>query len=62
MYRLAIRYQLRSPGSRLTMEEAQILENKRNRLQKLIDMFERQADAYLPQPPANRRCSNIVHG
>ncbi|KAH9014734.1 hypothetical protein EDB84DRAFT_1277578 [Lactarius hengduanensis] len=31
----------------LTMEEAQILENKRNRIQKLIDMFERQADAFL---------------
>jgi hypothetical protein len=46
-YRLAIRYQLRSPGSQLTMEEAQILENKRNHLQKLIDMFKHQADAYL---------------
>ncbi|KAH9035584.1 hypothetical protein EDB84DRAFT_1269414 [Lactarius hengduanensis] len=44
---LAIRYQLRSQGSKLTMEEAQILENKRNRIQKLIDMFERQADAFL---------------
>jgi hypothetical protein len=47
MSRLAIRYQLRNPGSQLTMEEAQILENKRNRLQKLIDMFEHQADSFL---------------
>ncbi|KAH9011266.1 hypothetical protein EDB85DRAFT_1847414, partial [Lactarius pseudohatsudake] len=44
---LAIRYQLRSQGSRLTMEDEQILENKRTRLQKLIEMFERQADAFL---------------
>ena len=29
------------------MEDAQLLENKRNRLQKLIDMFEHQADAFL---------------
>ncbi|KAH9019848.1 hypothetical protein EDB84DRAFT_1441988 [Lactarius hengduanensis] len=45
---LAIRYQLRTQGSKLTMEDAQILENKRNRIQKLIDMFEHQADAFLP--------------
>ncbi|KAH9008300.1 hypothetical protein EDB85DRAFT_2164631 [Lactarius pseudohatsudake] len=44
---LAIRYQLRSQGSRLTMEDEQILENKRTRLQKLIEMFERQADTFL---------------
>ncbi|KAH9024662.1 hypothetical protein EDB84DRAFT_1564332 [Lactarius hengduanensis] len=44
---LAIRYQLRSQGSRLTMEDEQILENKCTRLQKLIEMFERQADAFL---------------
>ncbi|KAH9010663.1 hypothetical protein EDB83DRAFT_2322402 [Lactarius deliciosus] len=30
------------------MENAHILENKRNRIQKLIDMFEHQADAFLP--------------
>ena len=45
--RLAIRYQLRTYHSDLTSEEAQVIENKRSRLQKLIDMFERQADAYL---------------
>ncbi|KAI9432714.1 hypothetical protein H4582DRAFT_1820825 [Lactarius indigo] len=45
---LAIRYQLRTQGSKLTMEDAQILENKRNRIQKLIDIFEHQADAFLP--------------
>jgi hypothetical protein len=47
MCRLAIRYQLRSQGSQLTIEEAQVLENKRNRLQKLIDMFGHQADSFL---------------
>jgi hypothetical protein len=45
--RLTIKYQLRSHGSQLTTEDAQILENKRNRLQKLIDMFEHQADSYI---------------
>ncbi|KAH9013590.1 hypothetical protein EDB85DRAFT_1899632 [Lactarius pseudohatsudake] len=45
---LAIHYQLRTQGSKLTMEDAQILENKRNRIQKLIDMFKHQADAFLP--------------
>ncbi|KAI9434832.1 hypothetical protein H4582DRAFT_2080497 [Lactarius indigo] len=45
---LAIHYQLRTQGSKLTMEDAQILENKRNRIQKLIDIFEHQADAFLP--------------
>ncbi|KAH9031441.1 hypothetical protein EDB83DRAFT_2229595 [Lactarius deliciosus] len=45
---LAIHYQLRTQGSKLTMEDAHILENKRNRIQKLIDMFEHQADAFLP--------------
>ncbi|KAI9443808.1 hypothetical protein H4582DRAFT_1807499 [Lactarius indigo] len=44
---LAIRYQLRSQGSRLTIEDSQVLENKRNRIQKLIDMFEHQADTFL---------------
>ena len=47
MLRLAIRYHLRSQGPQVTVEESQLLENKRNRLQKLIDMFERQADAFL---------------
>lgn len=44
---MAIRYQLRSGGADLTIEELQIIENKRNRLQKLIDMFEHQADGFL---------------
>ncbi|KAH9033011.1 hypothetical protein EDB85DRAFT_1864729 [Lactarius pseudohatsudake] len=43
---LAIRYQLRSHGMN-TIEESQIIENKRIRLQKLIDMFSHQADAFL---------------
>jgi hypothetical protein len=47
MSRLVVRYQLRSRGSRVTAEDAQILENKRNHLQELIDKFERQADAFL---------------
>jgi hypothetical protein len=46
-HRLAIRHQLRIHSSQLTSEEAQVIENKRSRLQKLIDMFERQADSYL---------------
>jgi hypothetical protein len=45
--RLALRYQLRSGGSQLAPEESQIIENKRIRLQKLIDMFEHQADGFL---------------
>jgi hypothetical protein len=45
--RLAIRYQLRTGGSQLTLEESQIIENKRSRLQKLIVMFEHQADGFL---------------
>jgi hypothetical protein len=45
--RLSIRYQLRNGGSRLTLEDSQIIENKRTRLQKLINMFEHQADAFL---------------
>jgi hypothetical protein len=44
---LGIRYQLRSYGSHLTIEDEQILENKRIHLQKLIDMFEHQTDAFL---------------
>lgn len=45
--RLAIRYQLRRHGSKLTTEDAQAIENKRIRLQQLIDVFERQADSFL---------------
>ncbi|KAF8261054.1 hypothetical protein EI94DRAFT_1608583 [Lactarius quietus] len=44
---LAIRYQLRSEGAQFTIEDEQILENKRTQLQKLIDTFEHQADAFL---------------
>ncbi|KAF8267462.1 hypothetical protein EI94DRAFT_1700962 [Lactarius quietus] len=44
---LAIRYQLQSQGSQRTTEDAQIIENKQMCLQKLIDMFEYQADAFL---------------
>lgn len=47
MFRLAIRYQLRSQGPQLTSEEAQVIENKHSRLEKLIEMFEHQADSYL---------------
>ncbi|KAH9024355.1 hypothetical protein EDB85DRAFT_2150498 [Lactarius pseudohatsudake] len=43
---LAIRYQLRSHGMN-TIEESQIIENKCIHLQKLIDMFSHQADAFL---------------
>ncbi|KAH8976523.1 hypothetical protein EDB83DRAFT_2328115 [Lactarius deliciosus] len=43
---LAIRYQLQSHGMN-TIEESQIIENKRIRLQKLVDMFSHQADAFL---------------
>jgi hypothetical protein len=45
--RLTLRYQLRSGGSHLTLEEIQVIENKQFRLQKLIDMFEHQADGFL---------------
>ncbi len=44
---MALRYQLRAHGSKLPIEDAQIIENKRNRLQKLINMFEHQADSFL---------------
>jgi hypothetical protein len=47
MSRLALRYQLRTGDSHLTPEESQVIENKRNRLQKLIEMFEHQADGFL---------------
>jgi len=45
--RLAIRYQLRAHGSKITTEEVQIIDNKRNRLQGLINTFEQQADSFL---------------
>ncbi|KAH9012749.1 hypothetical protein EDB84DRAFT_1278521 [Lactarius hengduanensis] len=48
---LAIRYQLRAHGLKITTEEAQVIENKRSRLQKLIDMFEHQADSFLLHEP-----------
>ncbi|KAH9022871.1 hypothetical protein EDB85DRAFT_1895014 [Lactarius pseudohatsudake] len=41
-----MQYQLQSHGMN-TIEESQIIENKRIRLQKLIDMFSHQADAFL---------------
>ncbi|KAH9012753.1 hypothetical protein EDB85DRAFT_2158724 [Lactarius pseudohatsudake] len=44
---LAIRYQLRAHGRKITTEEAQVIENKRTRLQKLIDMFGHQGDSFL---------------
>ena len=47
MSRLEIRHKLRSQGSQVTMEDTQILESKRGRLQKLIDVFEPQADSFL---------------
>ncbi|KAH9172399.1 hypothetical protein EDB89DRAFT_1906254 [Lactarius sanguifluus] len=42
-----LQYQLRAHGLRVTTEEAQVIENKRSRLQKLIDMFEHQVDSFL---------------
>ncbi|KAH9032367.1 hypothetical protein EDB83DRAFT_2319127 [Lactarius deliciosus] len=42
-----LQYQLRAHGLRVTTEEAQIIENKQSRLQKLIDMFEHQGDSFL---------------
>ena len=45
--RLAIRYQVQTHGSQITSEEVQVIENKRSRLQRLIQMFEYQADSYL---------------
>jgi hypothetical protein len=47
MCRLALRYQLRTSGSNITLEDSQIIENKRIRLQKMIDMFAHQADSFL---------------
>ena len=50
--RLALRYQVRSGGPRPTLEESQTLENRRIRLQKLIDMFQHQADSFILQNKA----------
>jgi hypothetical protein len=47
MLRLALRYQLRHYGAKLTPEEAQVIENKQGRLQKLIDKFQHQADSFI---------------
>ena len=47
MLRLAIRYQLQAHGSKLSTEEAKILNNKWICLEKLINMFEHQADLFL---------------
>ncbi|KAH9010056.1 hypothetical protein EDB85DRAFT_1902458 [Lactarius pseudohatsudake] len=47
---LAIRYQLRAHGLKITTEEIQVIENKRSRLQTLIDIFEHQGDSFLLQP------------
>ena len=49
MNRLALRHQLQSRGSQLTSEVSQIMENKHIHLQKLINMFEHQADGFLLQ-------------
>jgi hypothetical protein len=45
--RLAIRYQLRTYGSQISSDEAQIIDHKRSRLQKLIEAFEHQANSYV---------------
>ncbi|KAH9012129.1 hypothetical protein EDB85DRAFT_1877901 [Lactarius pseudohatsudake] len=47
---LAIRYQLRAHGLKITTEEIQVIENKRSRLQTLIDTFVHQGDSFLLQP------------
>ena len=47
VFRLALRYQLRYHGAKLTPEEAQVIENKQGHLQKLIDKFQHQADTFI---------------
>ncbi|KAH8980291.1 hypothetical protein EDB86DRAFT_2835413 [Lactarius hatsudake] len=47
---LAIRYQIRAHGLKITTEEIQVIENKWSRLQTLIDIFEHQGDSFLLQP------------
>jgi hypothetical protein len=44
---LAIKYKLRTHRSEPSIDEAQIIENKRTRLQILINAFEHQADMFL---------------
>jgi hypothetical protein len=45
---MAIKHKLRAHRSELSIEDTQIIENKRNRLQRLIDVFSYQADTFLP--------------
>ena len=45
--RLAIRHQLQVHGSRLTPEEAQVIDNKQGHCQRLINTFQHQADSFL---------------
>ena len=45
--RLAIKHKLRTYRSELSIDEAQIIENKRTRLQALINTFEHQANTFL---------------
>ena len=47
VFRLALRYQLKYHGAKLTSEEAQVIENKQGCLQKLIDKFQLQADTFI---------------
>jgi hypothetical protein len=47
MSRLSLRYQLRTGDSHLTLEESQTIGNRYNHLQKLIGMFEHQANGFL---------------
>ena len=47
MLRLALRYQLRCHGAKLTPGDAQVIENKQSRLLKLIDKFQLQADTFI---------------
>jgi hypothetical protein len=45
--RLAIRYQLQTYGSQISLDDAQTIDYKRSRLQKLIEAFEHQANSYI---------------
>ena len=45
--RLAIRYHLRRYGSNITRDEMETIDNKRDRLQRLIDIFEHHGDSIL---------------
>lgn len=44
---MALRYELRTNGTKHTSEEAQVIHNRQGRLQKLIDKFEHQADTFI---------------